>query len=182
MNQSLIDLLRAKFRYDPETGHLYLRESKRPGVDISSPIGYPNRGGYLRVAMDGKHMNAHRVAWAIYYGDWPDGDIDHINRIPNDNRIANLRLASKSENGANTAPRSECGRKGVSAYRKGFRAQIKHNGKVMYLGEFKSIDEAAHAYNKAAIQYFGEFALLNPIGQDKSQAAATAASSKGEQQ
>lgn len=168
MSQALIDLLREKFRYDPETGHLYLRESKKTGFDIDSPVGYPSHHGHIRVWLVSRHMYAHKVAWALYYGAWPNGEIDHINRVASDNRIENLRIASKSENGANRVQRNACGRKGVSSARNGkFRAQIQHNKKVMHIGTFESIDEAAHAYNKAAIQYFGEFALLNPIGEDK---------------
>ena len=63
--------------------------------------------------------------------------------------------------------RNVCGTKGVSKHYRKFRASIKVDFKSIYLGLYSTVDEAAHAYNKAAIKYFGDFACLNPIGQDK---------------
>lgn len=60
----------------------------------------PHRG-YLRVSIGRKRYKAHRVAWAIYYGEWPEDQIDHINGVRDDNRLSNLRAATNTENARN---------------------------------------------------------------------------------
>lgn len=117
--------------------------------------------GHRRVSIKGVSVYAHRIVWALIYGEWPETDIDHIDGNPANNRITNLRLATISQNSANRpAPRNnKTGFKGVSCPRE--------NGKyVVYvstkkIGEFVSIEEAAHAYDKAALARYGEFAHLN---------------------
>src|SRR3546814_1788886 len=61
----------------------------------------PSRAGHLCGHVKGIPLLAHRVAWAIHYGEWPNGQIDHINGDPSDNRIANLRDVSALENARN---------------------------------------------------------------------------------
>jgi hypothetical protein len=104
---------------------------------------------------------AHRLAWLWVYGEWPTEDLDHINRNREDNRISNLRLASRSENMANT-----CGRKdnalacrGVHKLASGkYRAAISKNGKKYDLGIFPELREASAAYKTAQRQLYGDFA------------------------
>lgn len=93
--------------------------------------------------------------------------IDHINRDTRDNRKANLRLVTQVENARNISPQKNntSGYRGVW-YRKDLRkwqADIKVNYQKLYLGIYKTREEAAIAYNKAAIEYFGEYAVLNDI-------------------
>lgn len=94
--------------------------------------------------------------------------VDHINGNGLDNRRSNLRIANKSENGqnqrtkrANTTSRY----KGVHFYksRNKWVAEIKHKGVRRSLGYFESEDDAARAYNAAAVETFGEFAALNEV-------------------
>lgn len=88
--------------------------------------------------------------------------VDHKNGDGLDNRRANLRLATNSQNQLNQRRNSAntSGYKGVGWHRarKGFRARIKFQGKRLELGIFKTAEEAHEAYKQAALRYAGEFA------------------------
>lgn len=90
---------------------------------------------------------------------------DHINNDRLDNRIANLRRVSHSENMQNSKPRSSSGYKGVSATRNGnkWRAYIKPFKKQLNLGIYDTKEAAAVAYNSAAEKFFGEYAYINKV-------------------
>ena len=98
--------------------------------------------------------------------------IDHINHDTLDNRKSNLRLCTNAENGRNR----KIQKGGFSKYKgvfkssksriKPFRARIMFNQKPINLGSFAAEREAAIAYNKAALHYFGEFALLNDVSEN----------------
>jgi len=94
--------------------------------------------------------------------------LDHIDRNSLNNQKHNLRYCTFSENSRNKNPWGASSYKGVSIVhhknkKKYWRAYIGINGKNMYLGFFKTQEEAALAYNKAAIEYHGEFANINEI-------------------
>lgn len=97
-----------------------------------------------------------------------DMEVDHINGDRLDNRRANLRVctrASNSRNAVGKANRRYSRFKGVT-WKKGWKwiAQITVNYQRIYLGGYDSEEKAAQAYNRAALQYFGEYARLNDIG------------------
>lgn len=100
----------------------------------------------------------------LVMGHPPDGkETDHINHNCLDNRRANLRFVTSSQNSMNSRLRinNTTGFKGVSRKRNGWGAQIQFNYKKRYLGTFKIKIEAARAYNQAAQKLFGEYAHLN---------------------
>jgi hypothetical protein len=110
----------------------------------------------------GKIKN-HRIAWAIYYGEWPQLEIDHIDRNPSNNAIANLRLATGNQNKCNSGKRKHntSGFKGVSRIRSRLNpwtAEIKFFGGKVRLGYFATPEEAHAAYCAAAKILHGEFA------------------------
>lgn len=143
----------SRLDYNPETGDI--RDRGRVVTGKRMPI------GYLRVQLGGHSYYAHRLAWFLMTGAWPSA-VDHVNGDRADNRWSNLRLATPSQNSSN-ARRSRSnttGRKGVTTYRGRFRAQICVQGQRKWLGDFISIEEAADAYARAAVDAFGEFARV----------------------
>jgi hypothetical protein len=89
--------------YNPETG-LFTRNIRWGSKPAGSPLGSLSKFGYHQISVMGRTYTAQRLAWYISHGEWPDGDIDHINRNKTDNRIANLRVLSRSENLKNRHP------------------------------------------------------------------------------
>lgn len=125
--------------------------------------GWTDSSGYLHIALFSRPWKAHRLSWAIHYGVWPDGDVDHINRNKSDNRICNLRIATRQQNMFNMSPtkRSKLGLKGISWDRNRYRVSATFNGKNHYIGRFKTLDEAKAAYDAYIVQRRGEFAVTN---------------------
>ncbi len=153
--------------YDHETGLLIWRARDGAEVWNAKYAGRPalnsNDGrGYRQGLFLGRKLYAHRAIWAVVYGCWPDGEIDHIDGNRSNNRIDNLRVATRAENNRNTSSRKLSSSKflGVSWDRAGskWRADIKIGGKAKYLGRFESEAEAARAYAEAAAIHYGQFA------------------------
>lgn len=121
--------------------------------------GSVDKSGYLRVHICGKKIAGHRLAWFLYYGEWPKGNLDHIDRDRLNNRIENLRLATKSQNSMNRQYKD----KGVGYYPKykKWRARICVGSKSHLLGYFHTKREALNAYKIAAEKLHGDFACLD---------------------
>ena len=113
--------------------------------------------GYFVGKIFGRKYLAHRVSWAIYSGEWPEHQIDHINGNKLDNRIANLRCATNQENGKNRAigTNNTSGAIGVFFRNRDlvWVAQVSINGKQKHIGYFKSKDEAIQARANANLEY-----------------------------
>ncbi len=152
-----IELVQAWFAYDAETG-LLTRKLKRKEnhPDVLNPI----RG---RVDFFGVRYQVTHIIWVIYYGKWPDEFIDHIDHNRRNNRIANLREATREQNCWNRIERNPNG-KGVTfrqdKIERPWQAQIQANNEKMHLGFYATKKEAEEAYAQAAAQYHGEFACL----------------------
>jgi hypothetical protein len=159
--------LKSVIRYIPICG-LFLYTENYPGKKRGTVVGTTVTNMYTHISIYGKKYKAHRLAWLYVYGKWPEGQIDHIDGDPSNNRIDNLRLATQSQNNRNKKMSSNntSGAKGVSRIGSRFQAQITVAGKRRYLGTFGTLNEAADAYKTAAEKYFGEFARPE-VGQYK---------------
>lgn len=121
----------------------------------NKPAGSPNDQGYIHIGMRHKLYKAHRIIWALYYGEYPSESIDHINGNRRDNRIENLRVVTPSENSQNVKLRknSTSGCVGVSRCNSGFRSYINVSGKRVHLGVFPSVEEALAVRKTAEIKH-----------------------------
>lgn len=153
------DELRALFDYDPATGWLTWKNSMS-GLRAGTRAGWPRRGdSYRCVTVGGRDYREHRLIWTWMTGESPPMDMDHRNRLRSDNRWANLRLATRTQNCANQAPRRDVP-KGVFFNRRANRwyAKGRANKKHFHLGTFLTKEAAAAARLAWAKATFGEFA------------------------
>lgn len=149
--------------YDPLTGLFVWAASPnvRPHLR-GKPAGSKFSDGYVYITHDRKRLLAHRLAWVKLTGSVPSSQMDHINMARSDNRAANLRLASVSENNRNKSRQANntSGYKGVT-FHKGtgkYQAKICVNKKRISLGYFADADTAAQAYKQAVGGHHGNFA------------------------
>ena len=144
--------VRGLFDYH-EDGYLVWKVDKSKRIKKGSIAGTANSNGYRLVRIDGILYRVHRIIWLWHYGYLPENDIDHKDRVRNNNKIENLRETSESCNGFNITVRetNKFGVTGISIYKKTgmYYARIKWNYKEIYLGTYKSLLEAVLArYNK----------------------------------
>ncbi len=154
--------VRQLLSYNPETGDFRWLVSSNPKQKVGAIAGSVGKTGYRRIAIDGIDYQAHRLAWLHYYGTEPKNELDHINRVLDDNRISNLRGASRSQNMANKIVRNSTGLKCIryapDSPLNPWSASITVSGKCIQLGHFPTVVQAASAYIEAAKKYHGEFA------------------------
>lgn len=156
-----LDELRRRLNYDPQTGEF--RWKVRAGRGLPGMIaGTAHNRGYWQIRVCDELHLAHRLAWLMTYGEWPAEDIDHINGDKRDNRIANLRAASRSQNMANKGPNrnNTSGYKGVWYFKRTgkWMAGFRKDGRSIHVGCFDTPEEAAEARRIAFEKAFGEYA------------------------
>lgn len=148
--------VRELFDYDGENGIL-IRKKDWYGRIVNQPCGIkPNRNGYGQVKIDGKTYLPHRIIWLWHKGYLPEF-IDHWDRDRMNNRIENLRPATRAENGHNHGLHRDntSGYPGVYFYkpRKKYRAHIRVDGRRIDLGLFNTAEEAFRVHQLAKIKY-----------------------------
>lgn len=134
--------------YDPATG-LFTHRVDGHRRKAGYVTGRLDSKGYVRIRLLGHEFKAHRLAWLLVYGDWPQAEIDHINGCPSDNRIMNLRDVSVAVNGWNrqrAMKNSKTGVLGVCMAGNRFHAQIGAKGRRLSLGLYATLEEARAAY------------------------------------
>lgn len=144
--------------YDPMTGVFTWKQAGK-GRRTNKQVGSWDMYGYLTVrlgkAKAAKSYKLHRLAWLYAMGEWPKHDIDHLNGIRHDNRIENLRDAPRKMNLENQIKmrnrKNKTGLMGAyfDAKKDMYYSRISHHDKSLYLGSFKTAEEAHQCYLNA---------------------------------
>jgi hypothetical protein len=152
-----IDRVRELLDYNPLTGEFFWRVSvNNNGARAGDKAGSSLNGRYWSINIDRQPCLAHRLAWLLSHGEDPgDLDVEHKDEDKMNNRLDNLRLATRSQNKANQRKS-----KGYSLCTTTGRwlAKITVAGKHLHLGRFDTEEEARQAYVSAKLYHFGEFA------------------------
>ncbi len=137
--------------YCPDTGIFTWKESRNSNTAIKGSIaGSYDKDGYIVIGISRKNYKAHRLAWFYCFKEWPEFNIDHINRDKQDNSLNNLRDIPQADNNRNVLVRSSSGFKCVSLHSSGkYQASVRINGKSKYLGLYNTPEEA----NIAVLDY-----------------------------
>lgn len=150
-------------KYDEVTG-LFTWAISRPRCKVGNTAGCHNKKtGYIMLRVDDVLYMAHRLAWLYMTGAFPEDDlqVDHKNRVRNDNSWLNLRIATHTENTHNSSlsKNNTSGVKGVHfcASRNVWQARIGVHGVVKYLGKYKLLQDAAEAVRVARESMHGSF-------------------------
>lgn len=167
--EDVVSEIKRKLRYDHVTGDLFWKQvepikhgDKTYNASFAGKVaGTTKKGkrkqGYREVHIKGKIVSCHKLAWFLHYGEWPSKEIDHINHDRGDNRIANLRLVSRSEQNRSACRRKDntSGVTGVYYYKRNGKwlATINYNKKTEYLGYHEDFNDAVKAREEAEELY-----------------------------
>ena len=151
------ELVRSMFDYDPSTGHL-LHRFNRARCKRGDRGGSLKPNGYRLVNIKGRFFQSARIVWLHQYGCWPAHQIDHINHVRDDDRLENLRDVTAQQNLHNLSATRKNNLSGVPGVRWNTRdsrwyAIIYLSGKAIFLGSFKSFEEAVAARNAGKAKY-----------------------------
>ena len=127
-------------------------------------VGWINNSGYLQTEVKGKTMMVHRIIFEMHHGALKAGEqVDHIDRNPLNNKIENLRRCTQNQNQINSRIPSNntTGFKGVLKTPSGkFQARLGYNGVKLYIGLFKTAEEANEAVISKSKELYGEFTVI----------------------
>jgi len=147
--------LKELLHYDPDTG-IFTWEVNKKRARRGDKAG-TDRAGYIQIKIDQIAYKAHRLAWLYMEGYFPENEIDHINRVTDDNRWGNLREVSHQCNMRNKKIRDDntSGVTGVFWNKKYTKWEvfIKVDGKQKYFGRHKEFTNAAQARWEAEVEY-----------------------------
>ncbi len=144
--------LRELLSYDAETGAFAWRIGRGGLAKSGARAGAIESGGYVQIQVEGRLRMAHRLAWLYVHGRWPTFEIDHMNGVRDDNRLSNLREATRAENQQNErrarSSNKASGLLGVTWCERAsrWRAKIMLGGKNKHLGLFDTAEAAHNAY------------------------------------
>lgn len=147
--------LKELLHYNPETG-IFTRKICRRGWRAGSLAGTKAPDGRIKIFINGKLYFAYRLAWLYTYGKWPDGEIDHINGNPSDDRIENLRDVDRQinmQNKRSAAKNNKLNLLGVYMQHGKYFTAISVNGKVRRLGSYDTPEKASEVYLEAKRKY-----------------------------
>ena len=154
----MVSVEELKERFEYRKGKLFYKKTvgaRKKGLEA----GYEHHSGYRQIIVNGICYRLHRLIWFYHYEVWPKDQLDHIDGDNTNNRIENLREATRSQNNWNTKSRSGSSSrfKGVHRFRNRWRARCCINGKYTSLGCFETEEEAAKAYASFVKPLHGEF-------------------------
>lgn len=148
--------LKKLLNYDKDSG-IFTWAKNRGRSSKGSVAGHLSYNGYVYIKIDGKNYSAHRLAWLYENAQLSDLQIDHINRIRNDNRISNLREVTPLENQQNHSKHktNKSGIVGVHWCKRDQKwvAGISYKNKSITIGVFNTKEEAAEARTEAKAKY-----------------------------
>jgi hypothetical protein len=155
--------LKEFLEYDSETGAFIWKITPvKSRIKVGDVAGGLDSYGYVLITLQGKVYKAHRLVWLYVFGAIPlERFIDHMDGNPSNNRLINLREATRSENlmNQNISTKNTSGFKGVHLDKKSglWHATARLNGKKVYLGRFLTPEEASITYNDFCQLHHGEF-------------------------
>ena len=159
------DFVRSLLDYDPQTGVFRWRVTRSATAMAGMVAGtMPKSGSHVVIYIDNRAYKAHRLAWLLMTGEWPQEEVDHRDLNKQNNRWKNLRAADDTQQTANRglSRSNTSGFKGVHRCKKSSKwiAQIGYRQRRIVLGRFANIDDAVAAYADAAQRLFGEYARV----------------------
>ena len=147
--------------FEYRDGNVFWKNTTHGKIKIGSQVGFLNDAGYYQVSIYGKKYRVHQIVYLMQNGYIPK-EIDHINTIKTDNRIENLREATRVQNmyNKNLSSRNTSGFKGVSWKEKikKWQVAINVNGKRKYIGVYEDLELADLVATEARDKYHGKFA------------------------